>query len=254
MANQPSNAQISERSLMDAADFTQGTVVITGASKGIGAAIARQFSLKTSFKLLLVARSEEGLRKTSEFCNEQGVATSMCCADLTTDEGIASVASCLEGERLSGIVHNMGVYTPGTLSDTSYSDISEAMRCNVFPAFALNQIVIPLLKHEKRGFLFHVGSVAAYEAIPRAVAYGISKHALTGYVKSLRAELCDHGIAVSVIHPGNTWSSAWENSGVDKKRIIDPDDIGKLLATTALMEAQTVVEEMIVSPIRGNFS
>lgn len=237
----------------DGSEYKRGTVIITGASRGIGREIALTFAEKTDFSLLLLARNEKTLSQVAEACRDKGASSvTHLSADLSNPEDIRSIADKAEISFLSGIINNAGLFNPKPLEETNREDIDRNLQLNLHAAFELNQQFIPMLKSQGRGFLFHIGSLAAYQGLHNAVAYSISKHALLGYVRSLRRSLKTSGIAVSIIHPGSTWSSSWEGSGVDPEKLIDSRDIATLLVTLSAFSPRSVAEEITVNPQGGN--
>lgn len=233
--------------------YQQGTVIITGASKGIGRQIALEFAARTRHKLVLISRNRELLEETKIKCLDLGCPkVDSHSVDLANQAEIQQFAFDVDIEFLSGIINNAGMYAPKNLKETTQEDIEKNLSVNLYSSYLLNDAFLPKLKDQGRGFLFHVGSLAAYTGLERAVGYTISKHALLGYVRSLRKDVMDQNIAVSVIHPGNTWSTSWEGSGVDPKRLINAQDIARLFVTMAEMSPQSVVEEIVINPQEGN--
>lgn len=232
--------------------FESSSVIITGASRGIGRSIATIFAHKTNHPLVLIARSKEGLNKTTELCLEVGaskVAAITC--NLTNEIEVSEIS--LSGDLpIPGIIiNNAGSYLYKTLGDTDSSEFLEQIQTNLFSAVYVTDRFLKDLKSRGRGIIMNICSVGALEGLKESGAYASSKHALLGYTRSLRKELMQSNIAVTAINLGQTKSTSWESSDVNPLLLIDPDDIGKLLVSLSELSPRTVAEEIILKPQRG---
>jgi len=232
--------------------FESSSVIITGASRGIGRSIAAIFSSKTDHPLVLIARSQEGLEKTKELCLEAGASkiTVISC-DLTKESEIAEISLPGDFPKPGIIINNAGSYLYKTLANTASTEFIEQIETNLLSAVYVTNRFLKDLKSRERGIIINICSVGALEGLKESGAYASSKHALLGYTRSLRKELMQSNIAVTAINLGQTKSTSWESSDVNPLLLIDPDDIGKLLVTLTELSPRTVAEEIIVKPQRG---
>jgi short-subunit dehydrogenase len=104
----------------------------------------------------------------------------------------------------------------------------------------------------KAGHIFTICSIASLAAYPNGGAYSISKYALLGFTKNLRMELQPHGIRVTAIIPGAVYTDSWRGSGVSEQRIMEAEDIAKMIYSTTLLSPQAVVEEIVIRPQLGD--
>ena len=179
-------------------------ILITGASMGIGAAIARAFA-RQGAELLLVARSEEKLRLVLSEIAPHSPGSAYVTADLTRPEEVENLVQriLLDG-RLDGIVHNAGAGHYGTFSSTSEQDLRGLFELNFFSVFTLTRGLLPLLKRSPRATVLTVSSVVAWRAIPRMAVYSATKACISAFVESLRIDLAPEGIRVVDVYPGRT--------------------------------------------------
>jgi NADP-dependent 3-hydroxy acid dehydrogenase YdfG len=104
----------------------------------------------------------------------------------------------------------------------------------------------------KTAHIFTLCSIASLGAYPGGGSYSISKFALLGFTKNLRRELQPHGIKVTAILPGAAYTDSWKESGVSEQRLMEADDIAKVIYNATLLSPQAVVEEIIIRPQLGD--
>ena len=181
------------------------SVVITGASSGIGEACALRFAGLPA-RLTLVARREDRLRDVSERVRELGAEALVVNADLAS--GDAAAGAVREAEAAFGgvdvLVNNagFGIYAP--LESVPRDDLERLFAVNTFAPLAAIQAALPGMRRRGRGLIINISSVVGKRAIPMTGAYGASKYALHGFSDALRVELRGTGVEVSVICPGFT--------------------------------------------------
>ncbi len=232
--------------------FASSSVIITGASRGIGRSIAQIFSGKTEHPLVLIARSQEDLEKTREYCLQAGATkVAIISCDLTNEKEIAEISLPGDFPKPGIIINNAGSYLYKTLQDTESGEFLEQIETNLFSAVYVTNRFLKYLKSRERGLIINICSVGALEGLKESGAYASSKHALLGYTRSLRKELMPSNIAVTAINLGQTKSTSWESSDVNPLLLIDPDDIGRLLVTLTELSPRTVAEEIILKPQHG---
>lgn len=235
--------------------FNTSTVVITGASRGIGRQIAHTFASETDHALLLIARDREALHKVRQECLDKGgelIEVDTC--DLTDENSIDRLQFPGTLPDPGVIINNAGTFLLKKLQDTSIQEFEQQWAINVKGPFLLTRKWIPLIREQERGLIVNISSLGALSGKERSGAYSSSKHALLGYTRSLRKELKSTNIAVSALNIGQTMSTSWEGVDVDPDELIDPADIGHLIITLTRLSTRTVVEEMILRPRQGDRS
>ncbi|MBM3482815.1 MAG: SDR family NAD(P)-dependent oxidoreductase [Alphaproteobacteria bacterium] len=181
------------------------SVLITGASSGIGAALAEAYATPGA-RLALTGRDAERLKGIAALCTKAGAAVSTQVIDVADRAAMAAFVAALDAERpLDLVIANAGI--GGSTSGLVGGDRSEAVTRRIFAVNldgVLNTVLpaVPLMSARRRGQIAIVSSLAAYIPLPGMAAYGATKSAIKSYGEALRMELRPKGIGVSVICPG----------------------------------------------------
>lgn len=233
--------------------FENGSVIITGGSKGIGLSIAKVFSRKTDCPIVLLARNKKELEQARKECIAEGaIHVEIITVDLLDNESLTSIDFKSMNPRI--LVNNAGSYLFKKSQDTSLSEFENQFRINTLGAFNITKILVPELLKKKRGLVVNICSQASIIGFADSGAYAMSKHAMLGYTRSLRKELMDANVAVTAINLGQTFSTSWKDLDVDPNDLIDPEDVGRLIVTLSELSPRSVVEEIILSPQGGDVS
>ncbi len=247
MGNQPADAQVFEGSVMS---FKKSSVLITGGSKGIGLSIAKMFAEKTSHPLVLIARNTSDLEKAKQQCLDWGAPkVETISADLTSEEEIAAID--FRSLKPGILVNNAGVFLFKQLSNTTAEEFDRQYRLNTFSTFNITKQVLPVLKEQERGLIVNICSQASKKGYGDSGAYTMSKHALLGYTRSLRKELAKTNIAVTAVNLGQTYSTSWEDVDIETDKLIDPEDVGRMIVSLSELSPRSVVEEIDIMPQGG---
>ena len=178
------------------------TIWITGASSGIGEALALELSRRDVTLVLSARRVEELERVRSKCANRQRVLVlPMDVADTSAAAVHVERAIALAGP-IDVMVHNAGISQRSLAKDTPLADDRRVMELNYFGVVALTKALLPSMIARKTGHFVVVSSVVGYVGTPLRTAYAASKHALHGFFEGLRAEVFDEGIAVTMVCPG----------------------------------------------------
>lgn len=181
--------------------------IVTGASAGIGRAMAIEMA-RAGVRCLLFARRQERLDEVREATRQAGTEASVVVGDVTNP---ADRAACLEfaQRELGGLdllVNNAGISAGGDFAGESPDVLRKIFEVNFFAATELTREAIPLLRTGRTPMVVNVGSILGHRGIPFTSAYCASKFAITGWSQSLRAELSTMGIDVLLVSPGTTES------------------------------------------------
>lgn len=195
----------------------QKTAVVTGASTGIGRAIAKSL-IDEGWRVFASVRKEadaETLRETL------GDALTPLIFDVTDEGGVSrgaeAVREALGGRTLSGLVNNAGIAVAGPLRYIPHEELQHQLNVNLFGVLRVTQAFLPMLGADKSyqgapGRIINMSSVAGKIASPIMGPYSMSKHALEAFSDSLRRELLMHGIDVAVIAPGAVKTPIWDKA------------------------------------------
>ena len=192
------------------------TVLITGASAGIGAAYAERFA-RRGHDLVLVARNKARLEALSEqLRNEYGVAVDVLQADVTNSDDLAAVEKRLrDDDRIGILVNNAGASLGGTFVDQTASDLSQLIALNATAVARLASAVAPRFIKAGSGAIVNVSSVVGLAPEFGMSVYGATKAFVTFLSQGLSLELGSKGIYVQAVLPAATRTEIWELAGID---------------------------------------
>lgn len=196
-------------------------VVVTGASKGIGAELARQLAAKGA-RLVLAARDLPELEKVVEQCRRAGGQAIAVRADVTLDRDCAAImtGAALAYGRIDVLVNNAGATMWARFEEIEdVSILDRIMQVNYMGAVRCTKHALPYLR-QSHGLLVGIASLTALTGVPTRSGYAASKHAMRGFFDSLRIELMGSGVDVTMIYPGFVDTGIRENAtGPDGKPI-----------------------------------
>lgn len=184
------------------------TVWITGASSGIGEALAVAWS-REGANVILSARNEGELERVRAACVNPG-RHRVLPIDLTDMSAIAAAAATVP--RVDVLVHSGGVSQRSLVVETELATDRAIMEVNYFGTIALTKAVLPSMLARRSGHLVPISSVIGHVGIPTRSAYSASKHALHGFFDTLRAENARNGIRVTIVCPGYIRTNVSENA------------------------------------------
>lgn len=229
--------------------------VITGATQGIGKAIAEQF-LTNGFSVAVCARTEEDLSKLQKEWTERFPASQIqtYIADLSVKEQVIQFAKNVTAhfEVIDVLINNAGVFIPGKLTEEDDGHLEKMIKVNLYSAYYLTRALLPNIKQQAEGHIFNICSVASLRAYPNGGSYSISKYALLGFSENLREELKDKSIMVTAVCPGATLSRSWENADIDKKRLMEANDVAQMVWTAYNLSDKANVETIVMRPTKGD--
>lgn len=183
-------------------NFRNVTVVITGASMGVGAAAARAFAERGA-NLVLIARGEEKLR---EFAEELGIGERAQVAPMDITDSDAFAAMLAEAEQRFGsidvLVNNAGYHARGPFENISADDVARMVDVNLKAPLVATRLALPYLRKSKRGAVINVASLAGRTPVPGSATYSATKFGLRAFTLALREELLGEGIRFASVSPG----------------------------------------------------
>jgi short-subunit dehydrogenase len=229
-------------------------VVITGASQGIGFAIAEIFA-NAGYTLSLCSKTKENIAAAgnSLAAKYPHATIHFTHADLSKKEQCTQFANwCLEKGSPTILINNAGFFSPGNIQDEADNALEQQMAVNLYSAYHTTRALLPAMLKMGKGHIFNICSIASLNAYAQGGSYSISKFALLGFSKNLRLELNDKGIKVTAVCPGATYTNSWNGSGIDPMRIMESEDIAKMVFAAAHLSPQAVVEDIVMRPQKGD--
>ena len=206
----------------DRAEKLAPAAVITGATRGIGRALADEFA-KGRHTLLLVARDEAGLAKTaSEVSAEYGVAVHYVACDLSTADGCDAVEDALRRNRLyaESLVNNAAIMTAGFFQDQKRDDLLRIVDLNVRAVVDLTRRFLPDMLARGRGGVLNVASVEGLMPVPYQATYAATKACMISLSRSLAYEVMGTGVRVCVVTPGPIETEMHARAGAENSRYV----------------------------------
>lgn len=232
--------------------LNEKVVLITGASTGIGRALAFSFARRGA-RVALVARSEDRLDAVRREIEPYSADVLVVPADLTDEAQLQSVVerTVAHFARIDVLVNNAGLSQGGPLSELDPARMERLLRLNLWAVLRLTQLVLPGMRARHSGYIMNIGSGMARIAVPHATSYVASKHGLAGFSDALRRELGGSGVRVTLVSPSWTATDMLppETKDVILRygfRIEDTDDIAER-AVNALVAGR--YEVMLGGPI-----
>jgi short-subunit dehydrogenase len=232
-------------------------IVITGASKGIGKAIAQAFAEdKQGNCLFLCARNKEVLHETAvnlqkRFPRAQ-IEFKVC--DMSNENEVKEFANWVLSfqKPIHILVNNAGQFISGSVHNEPEGLLQKLMAINLYSAYQLTRLLLPHMMMNKKGHIFNLCSIASLNAYANGGAYSISKFAMMGFSKNLREEMKPYNIKVTTIYPGATATDSWNEDEVDFSKMLQAEDIAKIIYTCSELSTQAVPEEIVLRPLQGD--
>ena len=230
-------------------------IVITGASRGLGKAIAEAFA-KEGHHFWLTSKNVEPLKSTSNALSQQFPHSTFeyLAADISTKDGCKALSDWVSGynEPIDILVNNAGSFVPGSVHNEPDGQLELMLQTNLLSAYYITRALLPDMILRKSGHIFNLCSIASVQAYANGGSYSISKFAMLGFGKNLREELKPHHIKVTNILPGATYTDSWAATGMDEDRFMAAADVATMIVAAAKLSPQACVEDIIMRPILGD--
>jgi 3-oxoacyl-[acyl-carrier protein] reductase len=228
-------------------DLRGGTAIVTGASRGIGRAIAEALA-REGMRLVINGRSAGPLE---EAARALGGETQTVAGDVG-DEAIAArlVEAAGRFGRLDVVVNNAGIGHQGRLEDLDPAEFDRVYRTNVRGPFLLMKAAIPVMRRQKAGTLVTLASLAGKNPVPNRAAYAASKWAMIGLSRSVLQEVRKDGIRVIILEPGSTLTEFGHDAAkmAQAEKLVRPEDVASVLVAALKLPARATVSEIEIRP------
>lgn len=218
------------------------SAVVTGASRGIGAAIAERLA-KDGFDLILTARDETRLEAVRARCEMHGVNVKVFSADLVKEQDV--IALFEQAGSVDLLINNAGIGIFDAIENIEVNDWQAIHQVNVEGAFLCLREAMKSMKQSGGGRIINISSVVGVKGYPNQAAYGASKHALLGLTKTAIEEGRDHNIRVHAICPGGVATEMVKQSRpdlTDFSAMIQPDDVADAVAYLCCLPTNITVD------------
>ncbi|GIV25081.1 MAG: oxidoreductase [Bacteroidia bacterium] len=223
-------------------------VVITGITRGVGYALARRFA--GSYAIVGCGRNPEHLQKVRSAHPDWDVQQ----ADLADPAQAEAFAAYVRQKypHIALLVNNAGAFREGSLLTEPPQLYEEMLRTNLHSAYHVTRGLLPVFLAQKKGLIVLVSSIAAFLPYPRGASYAVAKAGLRALGRNLRYTLKDHGVAVTTLLLGATYTDSWAGTEHPPERFIPPEAVADLVWAIAHLPPSAVVEELVLRPLLGD--
>lgn len=228
--------------------------VISSGTKGIGRAVVEKF-YEEGFDIVTCARNGQDLLelKSALETNDLGV-IHVKAVDMSKKDQVFAFADFVKGmeQPVTVLVNNTGTFLPGEVHNEAEGNLELMIETNLYSAYYLTRALINDMKEQKDGHVFTTGSIAGIQAYANGGSYSISKFALHGFTKALREEMKPHGIRVTSLLAGATYTASWDGVELPEDRFMKAKDIADAIYSAHALSKNTVVEEILLRPQLGD--
>ncbi|UZJ40574.1 SDR family oxidoreductase [Prosthecochloris sp. SCSIO W1101] len=241
----------------------QDIILLTGAGKGIGEAIAHDLSLKSqknpSFNpvLILCSRTYRDIAKLSDKCRALGTQAVPIEADIADLDDIDHLVEQTSEEfgTIDCLINNAGVGRFKDLKEMTEDDFDYIMSVNMKGTFFLTQKVFSIMEKRRSGHIFFITSVAAEMAFKSSSVYSMSKFGQKGLVEALRLYGRECNVKITNVMPGAVYTPMWGEAAEELKPfMMMPEDIAGPVVDAYLQPSRTSVEEIVLRPVGGDIN
>lgn len=224
--------------------------VITGATKGIGRAIAIKFA-QNGYDLVLVARGLDELDKLRQELTPYGNAIFTQIADCSVKKEVYAFlnSTTINLDHVDVLVNNVGLFLPGSMLDEDDETFEKQQHLNVNAGYYISKFFGKKMRSAKRGHIFNICSVASKAPVKNGGSYSVTKAAMLSLNHVLRQELAPHNVKVTAFLPGSTKTSSWEGTTIPDEKFVQPEDIAETLFTILNLSKGVNVDEVLITPL-----
>lgn len=230
-------------------DFKNKTVLITGASSGIGKQTAVEFA-KLGANIILVARRKEKLDELANELEKFNVITFVCQCDVSDKEQVKEMSKTVleKFDSIDVLVNNAGFAIYGYVKDLSIDEIESQMETNYFGMMYCIKNFLPSMLDKKSGHIVNVASVAASFGLPGIASYCASKFAMLGFSEGLKHELHGTGVGVTVVSPIMVRTDFFDHPSFEKMPKYSPTSLSSKTVAKAILKAANSPRLEIIVP------
>lgn len=227
-------------------------VLVTGASRGIGRAIALKFAAE-GYAVAISGRDEESLRETARLIEKtNGVSPVNISADLRDSRQIDHLANAVLEKcgRVDVLVNNAGILHLKPFWEITAEELQEMLDVNIKAVFQLTQKIVPGMVEQKSGAIVNIASLAGKNGFKNGTGYAATKFALRGFAASLMLELREHGIRVITVFPGSVDTRMIARSPLAPSResMLQAEDVAHAVYAAVSVDSRAMISEIDIRP------
>ncbi len=230
--------------------LTSQVALITGAGRGIGAAIAHRLA-ELGAQTVICGRTQSPLHHTADEITRAGGHCEATLCDVTDLRSVEALARRLDSTfgRLDSLVNNAGIGGPGgPLHQLAPDAWNQVMNTNLRGVFYCIRAFAPMMIRARTGHIINISSLAGKNALPNGATYSASKWGLNGLTYSVAEELRAHNIRVAVVCPGSVHTEFSPHPGKDPAKMLQPADVAHVVATLVTQAPQSFTSEVLLRP------
>jgi len=227
---------------------------ITGASSGIGKAVALEFA-KIGCNVFISARRAQELERIKDEAGKTGDNLFPFPCNVASSANVDQTLKKISNEfELNCLINNAGITSFKEASDNSVNEINDIINTNLLGSIYSIRSVLPTFIKKEGGTIFNVLSVVVKKTFTKSSVYAASKMGLLGYSNSVREEVRSHNIRVINIIPGATDTSMWSQEVRKEKNdlMMSPESIARIIVSAYLHKDNLVTEEIVLKPVTGD--
>lgn len=229
--------------------------IITGASEGLGRAIAVKLATK-KYITVLASRDKKKLEKTSNEIGKVNGQYLIIQTDVTSEKSVKKLFSkAAKLGQLELLINNAGVGTFNKVEEISFKDWKRMIDVNLTGSFLCSKEAILLMKKQKYGHILFINSLSGKRVLPWGSGYSASKYGLKGFADSIRLELRKSNVKVTSVFPGSIDTTWWDkmNMNFPRDKMLILDDVVDAIYNSISYKGRTVIEEIDLRQVGGDF-
>jgi NADP-dependent 3-hydroxy acid dehydrogenase YdfG len=231
------------------------TLLITGASRGIGKAIIHKFA-SASFNIAYCSINPDNVATLQKELSEKYPNIKIFSKSVNMRDKTEVDQFCIDVKEqfkiIDVLINNAGVFKPGLILNEQEDTLEELVETNLYSAYHMARKITPTMPQNRKSIIINICSVAGIKAYPNGGSYSISKFAMDGLSKTLREELKDKKIRVTTIYPGAVHTDSWAGADIPEDKFIDVEDIANIAFLAYSISGRSVMEEIVIRPMEGD--
>jgi 3-oxoacyl-[acyl-carrier protein] reductase len=230
--------------------LNQPTAIVTGASRGIGRAIALKFA-KEGIAVALIGRDESALQETANLIeNGNAQPTLQIQADLRNAQQVKSIVNITIAEwgRIDVLVNNAGIMYQKPFEELDQNEIQEMLDVNLRAVIILTQEALPHIRKQENGAIINIASLAGKNPVKNGTVYAATKWALRGFAASLMLEVRQDDIRVVTIFPGSVDTDLNRQSALRRDTMMQAEDVAHAVYSSLVVDRRTMMSEIDLRP------
>ena len=245
------SSSVQDADLSPGAPLANKAAVVTGASRGIGQAIAHRLG-RMGARVAICSRKREDIERTAASFRKEGIRVLPIAADVTLVEDVDRVIERTSAEfgEIEVLVNNAGIGMFGPFYERSESDWDAVLNTNLKAVFLASRAVATRMIRSGKGHIINISSLASKSAFPGGALYCASKWGLMGLSACMAEDLRAHGVRVSVICPGSVNTEFSSHAGRSSATLLQPEDVAHAVAMLLTQSPQSFISEIDLRPLK----